>query len=277
MTSLQTPPNAFDSSDVITPLSELNVDVTLPVRINDRFTILTGGLFQRIEARLDESHPDVIHAYDGMLKLGCNFKLNERSNLTTMLLPRYSGDGGSWGRKDYQFGGMALYKRQRNDRFLWQFGGMYNSELFGPFFVPLLGFYAQSESTKWEANFLLPASADVNYTINEFVRLGASFVSNVKSFYVNQTWDTYHNLYWVKSTNEGYGYVQIQPSKGVIFQARCGHSVARKFALYGADDKIDWALMSLKFGDSRTRLNTNFADGVILQVRFIYRFDTSSK
>jgi len=276
-TSLQTPPNLFDSSDVRTPLSELNADVTLPLRINEDITVLTGGVFQRIETRLDESRPDLIHAMDVLVKVGCNFKLNQRSNLTTMLLPRYSGDGGAWGRKDYQLGAMALYKSQRNDRFLWQCGAVYNGELFGPIFVPLLGFYAQSESRKWEANFLLPVSADLNYTLSEHFRLGLAFASNVKSFYVNQAWENLSNLYWVKSTNEGYGYVHIEPSKGVIFQARVGHSVARKFALYSADDKLDWALMSIKFGDERTRLNSDFANGLIFQLRFIYRFYTPAK
>jgi hypothetical protein len=277
LTALQTPPNDFDSSDVSAPLREIVADATVPLRLNDRLNLLTGGLFHRIETRLDESQPDVIKATDGLLKVGVNIKLNDWSNLTCMMLPRYCGDGGAWSRRDMQLGAMAIYKLKKSPRLTWQFGAMYNGELFGPFFVPLLGFYARSESLKWEANFFLPVSADLNYSVNSKFRLGIAFASGVKSFYVNEAMATYRDLYWVKSTNEGYGYLQFEPIQGFVFQSRFGHSVARKYTLYNASDRIDWALMSFKFGDDRTRLNTNFADGLIFQLRFIYRFYTEEK
>jgi hypothetical protein len=82
------------------------------------------------------------------------------------------------------------------------------------------------------------------------------------------------DAYWVKSTNELYGYLHWEPLRGLIVQGRVGFSVARKFSLYAMGDELDWALMSIKFGDDRTSLNSDFADGSIFQLRLIYRYYT---
>lgn len=121
---------------------------------------------------------------------------------------------------------------------------------------------------------MLPASADVNIALSPKLRVGSSFVSAVRSFFLNDIQYTSTDAYWVKSTNELYGYVQWEPAKGIILQGRAGFSVARRFSLYETGDQVDWALMAIKFGDDRTRLNTLFADSPILQLRLIYRYYT---
>jgi hypothetical protein len=272
--ALSTPEIPFDSSAASTRLYEYNADVTLPITVSDRVVFMTGTTAEGFRARLDDSSQESASAKGLLVKLGCSVQHSERFRMTYLFLPRYSGDGGKWQRNDMQWGGLAMGKWKKSDSWTWQFGAMYNSELFGPFVVPLLGFYAHKPQSRWEANFMLPASADVNFAVSPKFRVGSSFVSAVRSYFLNDIQYTSTDAYWVKSTNELYGYVQWEPAKGLILQGRVGFSVARRFSLYELGDQVDWALMAIKFGDDRTRLNTLFADSPILQLRLIYRYYT---
>jgi hypothetical protein len=271
---LSTPLNRFDSSSVSTELFEYNADLTLPIKLSSRAVFTTGTSVESFRTRLDDSSEEYASTLGLLLKVGLNYRHSERLRMTYMFLPRYSGDGGSFARNDLQLGGLAIGKWKKSEDWTWQFGAMYNRELFGPFVVPLLGFYAHSKESRWEANFMLPASADINYTLTTKMRLGTSFVSGVRSFFMNDTDFSPNDAYWVKSTNELYGYLHWEPLRGLIVQGRIGFSVARKFSLYAIGDELDWALMSIKFGDDRTRLNSDFADGSIFQLRLIYRYYT---
>src|SRR5438105_683155 len=78
------------------------------------------------------------------------------------------------GNKDLQMGGIAIMKFKKNDNLNYKFGLYYNSELFGPFFVPMIGIYYLSPNKKLETNIMLPLQADVNYKLNSFINVGAN-------------------------------------------------------------------------------------------------------
>ena len=119
---------------------------------------------------------------------------------------------------------------------------------------------------------LLPASVDMNFTLTPKITIGGNFLSFVKSYHLNDRFDGTNTLYWVKSTNEIFGYLQFAPSKSLLFQLKGGYSIARRYSVYEVGDRVDWGLAAFKFGDDRERLNPYFSDGAILQIRFIYRF-----
>ncbi len=269
-----TPLNTFDSSTAQTRVMESLTDITLPIKIMDSLAIVTGFLYENLQTRLSENSAGETMLHGITLKVGINNQFNSNWSGTVMMLPKWSGDLVKVAQKDFQLGGSVILKYRKSDYFTWQFGGYYNGELFGPFFVPFLGCYYKSPSEKIEMNILLPAAADMNYSFTSKFRAGLSFISFAKSFHVHQQFGTASSTYYAKSTNEIFGYLQLEPVRGFVLQVRGGYSIARRFTLYDIDEKVDWAMMSFKFGDHRTKLSQWFADGAIFQLRLAYRFYT---
>ncbi len=275
ITSSITPFNNFDSSATSTRVQENLADITLPIKLNDSLAIVTGFLYENLYAKLSERCSTYTSVHGITLKAGINFIHNERWKSTILFMPKLSSDLEKIENRDVQLGGSVLLKYKKSEYFTWQFGGYYNGDLFGPFFVPFLGLYYKSPNSKFETNVLLPASVDMNYSCTPKFRIGGSFVSFVKTFHVHQQFGSSSTSYWNKSTNEIFGYIQVEPTKGLLLQARAGYSIARHFSVYDINDRVDWGLMAFKFGDDRTRLNQWFNDGAIFQIRVIYRFYTS--
>jgi hypothetical protein len=272
ITSSITPQNSFDSSQTSTFVRENVSDITLPLKLNDSLAIVTGLLYENLYAKTTERSTAYTSAHGITLKVGLNFTHNERWKSTFVFMPKLSSDLKRVNSNDFQFGGSILVKYKKSDFFTWQFGGYYNGELFGPFFVPFLGMYYHSPNQRFEANVLLPASVDMNYSFTPKLRLGGSFVSFVKTFHIHEQSGPSPTSYWNKSTNEIFAYLQVEPVRGLLIQGRAGYSVARRFTMYDSADKISFAIMAFKFEDDRTRNNQWFADGGIFQLRLIYRY-----
>jgi hypothetical protein len=265
-----TPLNRFDSSGSSAAITEASAELTMPLPVNDHLTVLTGMNYEMLETSLfPEMDPVRVHGI--MLRLGASISHSERLKGNYLFLPKISSDLRQQGRRNFQFGALALFKRIRSSNFIWQYGAMVNTDLFGPFVVPLMGFHYLSPSRKFEANFLLPASADMNYAWHEKVQTGLQFVSAVRSYHLNDRIPGHPSAYWVKSTNEIYGYLQLKPIASLLVQARCGYSIGRRHYAYDSDDKIDLGIMALKIGDERLPLNPTFRDGMIFQIRMLFR------
>src|SRR5690606_28468199 len=102
-----------------------------------------------------------------------------------ILLPKLSSDFKEINANDFQLGAIAILKYEKKDNLNYKLGAYYNSELFGPFFVPILGMYYLSPSEKLEIDLSLPLWADINYKVLEKVRVGANFAAFVRTYYLN--------------------------------------------------------------------------------------------
>jgi len=267
-----TPSNQFDSSNTGTQIQEFIADITLPIKLSDKTAFITGFTFESLNAKLAPELPQNQTVYTGLLKLGLNINHGEKWSSTWVLMPKISSDFNRINQRDFQFGGNLLFKYKKHDGFAYQFGMYYNGELSGPFLVPLLGLYYKSPNDKFEINATLPVWADMNYSFNNWFAVGMNFLAFVKTFHFEDNQLSDKGLYWTKSTNELFVYSQFSIKKSYIFQLKGGYSVARRYAVYEDDDKIDLAFSAFKFGDNRTLQNRYFADGAIIQLRFLYRF-----
>src|SRR6185436_9661208 len=92
-------------------------------------------------------------------------------------------------------------------------GLFYNSELFGAFFVPILGVYHLSEDKKFEANITLPNLVDINYKLNNMLTSGLSFVSQIRSYRISNVASGGGPGYLRKGTNEPSLYLKINFTK----------------------------------------------------------------
>lgn len=264
------PANTFDSTTSKTTLHEANLDLTAPIVINDRFTFLTGVSYDNISASFNPNRSD--ESFTGLiLKLGANIKHNSKWSGTYMLLPKISSDFKSISKKDFQIGGVVLMKYIKSEHLNYKFGVYGNNELFGPFIVPIFGFYHLSSSEKFEAKILLPLSVDLNYSVKKDVRFGLSFKGQVRSYHVNQPLGTEADRHLVKSTNDIYSYFQYGTKKGLNFQLGFGRSIGRTYRMY--DDKVSLALPLFNFGDNRTQLNSDFSDNWLIKVGVFYRLE----
>jgi hypothetical protein len=265
--------NKFDQSESSTRLKELGLDVTVPIVINSSDAILTGLFYERIQTRLFEKDPETTVSVIGV-RAGLSKKHSEKWSGTYLIIPKLASDFQEVNSKDFQLGFIGLLKYLKNPNKNYKVGLYYNSELFGPFIVPLVGIYSLSKNEKFETNLTLPFLADVNYSIHKRVNIGINFNGQVRSYHLTQVNSTNQPGYLVKSTNELFSYLKFNLTKGLSIQTRLGYSVGRSYRVYDENDKISFGSMLIKVGDNRTQLNTDFADGFIYQATVLYRFIT---
>lgn len=264
-----TPFNTYDSlSGIKTQLQEFLTDITLPIVIDSTKSIITGILFEQISLVNQPYYKGTFYTINP--KIGLNINHSDKVSGTYMFLPKISSDlQNRLNQKHFQFGGIALYNIKKSSNFKYRIGAYYNQESFGPFVVPLLGFYYQSKNKKLEANFTLPVSADLNYQLLKNIKTGLNFNAIVKSFYTPE----FNNNYITKTTNELFAYLQINfPSYRILMEQQIGYSVGRSYRIYDTSDKLDLKVSAFKFGTDQNPLNYDFKDGLIFKIRLVYRF-----
>ena len=271
-----TPLNQFDSSQSDTRIQETGLDLTYPILLKSGNAFVTGLTFQNIKTKVNPVNHDLTSVYTVLLKFGMNINHGEKWTGTYMLLPKLSSDLKNISAVDFQFGAYVLFKYAKRKNLKYQFGMYYNSELFGPFFVPLLGLYYMSPDNKLEVNASLPVWADVNYRFKDWFRIGFSFSAFVRSYNINDTQFTENGEYLVKSSNEPMLYLQFEPLKSIIIQTKLGYSIGRRYRIYDEKDKVTFGLSAFRIGDDREQLNSDFKDGLIFEVRLLYRFHIKS-
>ncbi|PHR47650.1 MAG: hypothetical protein COA32_06760 [Fluviicola sp.] len=266
--------NSFDSSATETHLQEMNGDLTLPIKVSDRFAFLTGITYENISASFDPNRRR--ESVTGLtLKLGANVKHNSKWSGTYMLLPKISSDLRKISNNDFQFGGAVLMKYSKLENFNYKFGVYANKELFGTFIVPILGFYYLDSSEKFEAKVLLPLSVDLNYSMTNSFQVGLNFKGQVRSYNLNSALGNEADRYLAKSTNDVYVYFQYGTQKGINFQLGFGRSVGRSYRVY--DEKVSLGVPLAYFGDNREQLNAEFSDGWLVKASVFYRLQLEEK
>ena len=267
-----TPYNTFDTSSAKTQVNEVMVDLTIPIKLNEKTSIITGVIYETIQTKLFEDG-DIKTFGSTTLKLGFNTKFNEKWSGTLIALPKIASDYKTIGNKDFQIGAIGILKLKKNDNLNYKVGLYYNSELFGPFFVPMLGFYYLSPNKKFEVNVILPLQGDFSYKIHSFISLGCNYNGLIRSYHLNDN----NGSYVSKFSNELYAYLKFDVIKKMSFQTKIGQSIGRKYKVFAENDKVDYGLPLALIGGHRKQLNTNFSDGLIFQFVFFYRFSLEKK
>lgn len=263
------PENTFATTNAKTTLREMNGDVTTPIVINDGSAFLTGIVYENFSAsfnpgRIEES----ITSFT--LKLGVNLKHNSKWSGSYMLLPKIASDLKNISNRDFQLGAAVLLKYTKTDNFNYKFGVYGSNELFGPFIVPLFGFYYLNPLEKLEIKALLPLSVDLNYSIIKEFRLGFNYSGQIRSYNLNTSVGSEENPYLVKSAKDAYLYLQYGKGNGLNFQLGLGRSVGRMYSIY--NEKVAFGLPLVYFNDNRTQLNNSFSDGWLFKASLFYRF-----
>ncbi len=271
-----TPYNTFEGSSSKSKLNEALIDLSLPIKINDKLSVLTGAIYENIQTKLF-ANDNIKHFGSTTLKLGINKQLNEKLTLTAVLLPKIASDYKSIGCDDFQIGAIALLRIIKHKNKNYKVGLYSNSDLFGPFFVPMFGMYYLSPSKKFETNLLLPLQADVNYKVLPLLNIGANFNGQIRSYHLSDVTTPNNSTYIARSTNELFGYLRFNLSKSISIQTKVGQSFGRTYKVYNNNDKVSFGLPALFFGDNREQVNTNFSNGLIFQTVLLYRLSLEKK
>lgn len=271
-----TPSNTFDGSTSESKLNEVLVDLTLPIKINDKLSVLSGIIYENIQTKLF-AEGDIKKFGSTTLKLGINKQLNENLTLTAVLLPKISSDYKSIGGEDFQLGAIALFRIKKHENKNFKVGLYANSDLFGPFFVPMFGMNYLSPTKKFETTILLPLQADANFKISPFLNIGANFNGQIRSYHLTNITASNKSTYLGRSTSELYGYLKFNLTKSISIQTKIGQSFGRTYEVYDKNDKVSFGLPAIYIGDKRSQLNTNFSDGLIFQTVLLYRLSLEGK
>ncbi len=267
-----TPLNKFDSSSVSSVLNEFLVDATVPIKLNSKSTFITGIICENIQTKLFEDQK--IQSFSSInLKLGVSHKFNDKFTSTFILLPKVASNFGRLTEKDFQMGAVALFKYKTKPNLHYKYGLYYNSERFGPFFVPMFGLYYLSENKKFEANVMLPLQVDLNYKIIPLLNVGVNFNGQGRTYHLSNISPTINSAYVSKTTNELFAYLKFNLGKSLSLQTKVGQSVARSYRVYNDNDKVTLAMPLIFIGDQRKQLNTDFSDGLLFQFVVLYRLD----
>lgn len=271
-----TPQNEFESqsnsSDSISSkLKKIHVNLTLPVPLKNQNTLITGIVYDRINTRFTENSTS-IPVSSIILKTGINVSYSDKWSALYILLPKIASSfENKITRSDFQIGGLGIAKKKKNDFLSYKFGAYFNGDLFGPFLVPLFGFYYKKDN--WEMDIIIPSYAKVNYNLSSKVTTGINWRATVKSYHLNNSNITTHqnSLYMHHLSNEVGVHLSYEPIKGVIIRAISGVSLGRSFRVYENGDKIDFGLSLFRFGDDRNQLNSDFKNGQFYRLELCYR------
>jgi hypothetical protein len=271
--------NSFDGGSSGSRLGEVGLDLTVPIVLNDRFNLLSGLIFEGIRTQLyPDAERETIMSFT--LKAGFTWKHNDKWTGTYVFLPKVASDfEKSLGRKDFQFGGIALLRYNHSSNLKYKAGIYGNTELFGPWVVPILGLYYLSPAKKFEANVTLPLTADVNYRLSPSVHVGANFFGLVRTYHLTEGVAGSDNDagYMARSTNELFAYLRVNLGKTSVVQLKVGGSLGRSYRVYYENDRVLFGMPLKYFRDAREPLNIDFEDGLIGQVVYIFRVPIAKK
>lgn len=262
--------NTFDSSSSSTRVNELSFDLSIPIKLNEQSAIITGLLYENINTRLFNNSGYYNFGSVG-LKIGFNKIMNGKWTYSIVLLPKLASDFGTLQTRDFQLGAIGILKYTKSTNFNYKIALYTNQDLFGPFFVPMFGFYYISSDKKWECNIMAPLQADVNYKVSSNLTLGINYTGQIRSYLINNNVPAIGNYYVSKASNEPSAYAKIHLSNTISLQTKIGYSIGRNYRVYKKTDKVNFAMPLYYSNDKRIPVNTDFADGILLQFTLLYR------
>ena len=265
---------SYENISQTTTITNLDADLTLPIKLNEKNAIITGIDFSNDFLQLfpDSNYNNL---YLTRIKAGINITHSEHWSGTYIFLPKISSDYINLSLEDLYIGGVAVLKYKKRENLSYKFGLYVGNEAFGLFISPLIGLYYLSPNSRFEMNLYLPSNADLNYCLTNKTKIGSDFVARGKSFKL--TTEGLRSSYVENNSLEFSAYLQNNSlNKNMLLRLKIGYST-NSFEVYPIDQKIAFATTLFKFGDNRTQLNNTLSSSAFVKIEAIYRLDITSK
>ncbi len=209
--------------------------------------------------------PTRLHAV--MFQTGIVKKLSETTGFQLLLVPRLMSDFRNVDAGHFQLGGLGLFEKRYSKTFLARYGLMYNRDLFGHMFVPLV-FLDWKVSEKWSVNGMLPITCKVNYQAGEKLGVGFSLFGLITSYQLGES--LMNEDYIERKSVDISLYSRYRLGGNVHLEGRFGYALGRSYRQFAKGDKMDARVTAVGFGDDRIQKNTDFDAGPFVDVRLVY-------
>jgi hypothetical protein len=203
------------------------------------------------------------------LYFGYDYKWkNKKWSTTGIFIPKISADEFSVKGNNVQNGGVVLFKYKRTSRTHYHLGLYYNREVFGNYFVPLVGI-------NWKASGRTTLYGNLPATLNLEYKLSSSFYTGISYSAFTSTFSLHENFseYYLKEGGKGIGYTQLRlilnwyiHEKIVLF-FEPGITYKRKYTLYTYSDE------EFTFNSSGSRSKTKDSYFVMAGIAYRIRLD----
>ncbi len=186
--------------------------------------------------------------------------LNPKWSTAFVVIPRLSSDLAELAHSNnYQVGGVVLAYYQKKQTVKYNFGAYYNSDFFGPFFVPLVGI-DWSINKRWNLFGSLPINMNIEYTVNKKLHagVGVNFLTN--SYRI-------HNNGFLRVDDYNAKFIlNYYIVKDQVISLEAGHSLFRQYR-FG----------TMENGSPDYQHDLQVSDGYLFKVAYIFRVSLDKK
>ncbi len=247
------------------------VNLVAPVKFSEKTIWYNSLNYFYFHVANDETlSPEIanpINLHGFLFRTGLYQKFSRGRGIQILIAPRLMSDLKNIDGNSFQFGGMVMYEKKFSDNLTMGFGAMYNQELFGPYLVPVINLNWQL-SDRWSINGLLPVYAKINYKVCERFTAGISHFGLITTYSLGDP--EYKGDYIERQSIDLALFGRYQIAGNIYLEGRFGQSLGRSYAQYEADQKVDFSLPLIGFGDDRVQKNINFNDGWVVELRLVY-------
>jgi len=202
-----------------------------------------------------------------ILRTGIVQQVGDAGKLQLLIAPRLMSDFKNMDGNSFQFGGIVSYEKASSKDFSWGVGGIYNQELYGPYFVPLFLINWQA-SEKWYIEGMLPVTAKVHYRVNEGLDVGFNHFGLTTSYALGH--EDYAGDYIERFSVDLSLFARQRLFDNFYVEGMVGRTFGRGYKQYAGDQKIDFGIPLVNFGDDRVAKNVTFKDGMIFTLKLIF-------
>ena len=247
------------------------LSLVAPIEVNERSIWYNSLNYFYWHVNNDEdTPPEIVNPIDIhgiILRTGLYQKFSEGRGLQIFLAPRFMSDFNNVDIDHFQLGALVLYEKKYREGLKMGFGAMYNQEFFGPYLVPLVNLDWKI-SEKWSVVGLFPVYGKVKYQVNERFSAGWSHFGLITTYRLGSP--EYQGDYIERKSIDESLFARYKLFGDIYVEGRIGYALGRSYAQYEADQKVDFSIPLVGFGDDRVQKNVSFHDGVIASLRFVY-------
>jgi hypothetical protein len=203
-----------------------------------------------------------------IMRTGIRQNFSNGRMLQVLIMPKLMSDFKNLDGNSFMFGGVATYKKKYRDELSVGFGAMYSSELFGPYLVPIFDLYWQF-AEKWRIWGMIPITARVEYDVNDNMMVGFNHFGLITTYYLGD--EAYAGDYMERQSIDLSLFARHRIAGNIFVEGMVGRALGRKYRQFEGDQKVDFAIPLVAFGDNRVIKNeyAQFNDGLILTLKLI--------
>lgn len=258
----------LENSDDQIKLNSYNINAIVPLFNGNTSSIALSLNYDNLETENESDKYFKVFSFATNLVFSKSH--NEFLTVRYILMPKLLGNPSKTNTKVTQLGFAALANKLLNETANISYGFLYNNQLFGPFIVPLIGYYTKVNDI--EVNILLPQNMDVNYKVNPNIFIGLKFNGKMNSYALeSNVFGLNQNTYLSANENQLGTYLDYN-YKNFHFSIFGGYSFMSSYKIYSDLDRTNLSLFMLKFGDNRYQLNDDLKNGFVIKSSVYYRF-----